>query len=183
MVHKERLHSASGFTLLEAMIAVVVLAVGILGLAAMLGDTLAYMQGSQDDFIAQQKAQEAAEAIFTAKYTNGITWAQVSNDTPGNPQGLFLLGPQPILRPGATDGLVGTVADGGSAPEFIVTPGPDEKLGTADDVQVPLSAFTRTIDIANTADPNLRQITITVNYRSGRFQRAYIMTSLISAFN
>ena len=165
------------------MIAVVVLAVGILGLAAMLGDSLSYMQGSQDNFIAQQKAEEAAEAIFTAKYTNGITWPQVSNNTVANPTGLFLLPPQPILQPGAADGLVGTVADAGSPAEFILTPGPDQKLGTADDVQVPLSKFTRTILITNTANANLRQITITVNYSTGRFQRAYVMNTFISAFN
>jgi prepilin-type N-terminal cleavage/methylation domain-containing protein len=34
-------HSAKGFTLLETMIALLVLGVGILGLAAMLGDALA----------------------------------------------------------------------------------------------------------------------------------------------
>src|SRR5579864_7784507 len=72
--------SAKGFTLIEKMVALAVLSVGILGLAAMLGDSLAYMQGSQDDFIAQQKAEEAAEAIFTAKYTNGILWNQVQNN-------------------------------------------------------------------------------------------------------
>src|ERR1700733_8370422 len=101
--------STKGFTLLETMIALIVLFVGLLGLAAMLGDALAYMRGSQDDFIAQQKAEEAAEAIFTAKYTNGVTWAQVQNNGPVTPAGLFLNGPQPILQPGPTDGLVGTV--------------------------------------------------------------------------
>src|ERR1700733_9666220 len=102
-------HSARGFPLLETMIALLVLGVGILGLAAMLGDALAYRRGSQDDFIAQQKAEEAAEAIFTAKYTNGILWNQLQNNGVATPTGLFLNGPQPILQPGPTDGLVGTV--------------------------------------------------------------------------
>ncbi len=76
------------------MVALVVLSVGILGLAALLYDSLSYMQGSQDDFIAQQKAEEAAEAIFTAKYSSNATYAQISNNTAGNPGGLFLTGPQ-----------------------------------------------------------------------------------------
>lgn len=177
-------HSAKGFTLLETMIALLVLFVGILGLAAMLGDALAYMRGSQDDFIAQQKAEEAAEAIFTAKYTNGITWAQVSNNSAGNPAGLFLVGPQPVLQPGPIDGLVGTVADAGQPPETILTPGPDGKLGTADDVQLPLTEFTRTITIGNVAgNPNLRTIQIQVFYNTGRFNRTYTMNTYISAFN
>ena len=113
--------TAKGFTLLETMISLVILGVGVLGLAAMLADSLAYMQGSQYDFIAQQKAEEAAEAIFTAKYTNGIIWAQVSNNAVANPQGLFLNGPQPILQPGPISGLVGDVADAGQPPETIVS--------------------------------------------------------------
>jgi prepilin-type N-terminal cleavage/methylation domain-containing protein len=184
MRHAGRQLSAKGFTLLETMIALLVLGVGILGLAAMLGDALAYMRGSQDDFIAQQKAEEAAEAIFTAKYTNGVTWAQVSNNTGGNPAGLFLVGPQPVLQPGAADGLVGTVADSGSPEEYILSPGPDNKLGTADDVQMPLTEFTRTITITNIAsDVNLREIEIQVFYNTGRFKRTYTMYSYISAFN
>jgi type II secretory pathway pseudopilin PulG len=176
--------SAKGFTLLETMIALLVLFVGILGLAAMLGDALAYMRGSQDDFIAQQKAEEAAEAIFTAKYTNGITWAQVSNNSVANPAGLFLVGPQPILQPGPIDGLVGTVADAGQPPETILNPGPDGKLGTADDVQLPLTEFTRTINIQNlAANANLRSIQIQVFYNTGRFRRTYTMNTYISAFN
>jgi len=176
--------STRGFTLLETMIALIVLFVGILGLAAMLGDALAYMRGSQDDFIAQQKAEEAAEAIFTAKYTNGITWAQLSNYSAGNPTGLFLTGPQPVLQPGATDGLVGTVADSAQPPEYILTPGPDQKLGTVDDVQMPLTEFTRQITISNLAtDSNLRTIEIQVFYNTGRFNRTYTMWTEISAFN
>jgi type II secretory pathway pseudopilin PulG len=173
-----------GFTLLETMIALLVLFVGLLGLAAMLGDALAYMRGSQDDFIAQQKAEEAAEAIFTAKYTNGITWAQVQNLGGGTPTGLFLVGPQPILQPGQIDGLVGTTSDVGQPEEYILTTGPDQKLGTADDVKLPLSEFTRSITITNVAgDVNLRTIQIQVFYNTGRFQRTYTLNTYISAFN
>jgi type II secretory pathway pseudopilin PulG len=184
MHHATKRHSDKGFTLLETMIALMVLFVGLLGLAAMLGDALAYMRGSQDDFIAQQKAQEAAEAIFTAKYTNGITWAQVQNNGALTPTGLFLNGPQPILQPGPIDGLVGTVADSGQPAEFILAPGPDGKLGTADDVQMPLTEFTRAITITPyPGNTNLRQIQIQVFYNTGRFRRTYTMNTYISSFN
>ncbi len=175
--------AAKGFTLLETMISLVVLGVGVLGLCAMLAESLAYMQGSQDDFIAQQKAEEAAEAIYTAKYTNNATFAQLSNNTAGNPAGLFLVGPQPLLVPGA-DGLVGSVADAGGTPAYIVYPGPDGKLGTADDVKQSLGNFTRTIAIS--AVPgyanSLNQVLITVNYTTGRFRRNYSLTTYVSAF-
>jgi prepilin-type N-terminal cleavage/methylation domain-containing protein len=170
-----------GFTLLETMIAMVVTVIGALGLAAMLGDAMGYMLTSQDDFIAQQKAEEAMEAIFTAKYDNNITFAEIANST-STPPGIFLSGPQPLLHPGP-DGLVGTTADINAAAEYILQPGPDGLLGTADDIQVPLGNFTRTITIAATSDSNLAQITVTINYTAGRFNRSYTMQSYISAFN
>jgi len=176
-------HSQKGFTLLETMIALVVLAIGVLGLAGMLADSLSYMQASQADFIAQQKAQEAAEAIYTAKYNNPNDWAQISNNTGANPAGLFMTGPQPLLEPGA-DGLVGSINDTGSSPEYTITPGPDGKLGTPDDVKIFLTNFTRTIEITNDpTDTNLRNIKITINYRVGRFTRSYVLQTDISAFN
>jgi len=172
-----------GFTLLETMIAVAVLAIGVLGLAAMLADSLAYMSGSQADFIAQQKAEQAVESIFTAKYDNTITWAQVANNSVGNPQGLFYATAQPIRQPGS-DGLVGSINDNSAPLDYILYPGPDGKLGTSDDIKAPLANFTRTITITNfNGDPNLRSINVTVNYTTGRFTRSYTVNSLISAFD
>lgn len=179
------LHSGNGFSLLETLIALVILMIGVLGSAQLLGQALITTQYSQYDFIAQEKAQEAVEAIFTAKYTNQSTWGQISNFSLGNPGGLFLAGPQPLLLPGATDGLFGTVNDVGMPPDYILLPGPDGKLGTADDVKMPLSNFTRTISITNVVnDPNLRQIQVTVSYTiGGGWQRSYTLTTFISAFN
>jgi len=183
MPQKRKHGPGAGFTLLETMIALIVLMVGVLGLAGLLANSLSYMQGSEYDFIAQQKAEEAAEAIYTAKYTNNATFAQLSNNTAGNPAGLFLVGPQPLLVPGA-DGLVGTVADAGGNPDYIVYPGPDGKLGTADDVYQSLGAFTRTITIAPVAGytNTLNQVTIEVDYSTGRFNRKYVLTTYVSAF-
>ena len=116
------------------MIALAVMAVGVLGLAAMLADSLAYMDGSQANFIAQQKAQQAVESIFTAKYGSTITWAQVANNSVGNPQGLFFSTAQPIRQPGP-DGLVNSINDTSAPLDYMLYPGPDGKLGTADDIK------------------------------------------------
>jgi len=172
-----------GFTLIETTIALAVMAIGVLGLAAMLADSLAYMNGSQADFIAQQKAQQAVESIFTARYDSTISWAQVSNYSVSNPQGLFFSTPQLIRQPGA-DGLVNSINDTTAPLDYILYPGPDGKLGTSDDIQTTLGNYTRTIVITNVnTDPNLRQVVVTVNYTAGRFQRAYTLTTLISAFD
>ena len=177
----KKMRSDRGFTLIETLMAVAIVVTGVMGLAAILTDALSFMQGSQANFIAQQEAEQAMEAIFTAKYTNSILFTQIANTT-SSPPGIFLSGPQPILQPGP-DGLVGTSADSSALPAYIVNPGPDGLMGTADDINVPLTNMTRTIAIAPAADTNLTSVTVTVNYTAGRFKRSYSMTSYISAFN
>jgi type II secretory pathway pseudopilin PulG len=182
MTQPKRRPTETGFTLLETMIALVVLLVGIIALAAMLAFDLTRMQGSQNDFIAQQKAEEAMEAIFTAKYTNNISFAAVANNSAGNPAGLFVSTAQPLLLPGP-DGLFNSVNDAGTPPDYILLPGPDMMLGTADDIQVPLANFTRTVTITNVgAAGDLRQVVITVNYKTGDIPYSYTLTSFISAY-
>ncbi len=71
-----------GFTLVETMVALAVLGIGLVALAAMLASSMAYMNSAQADFIAQQKASEAIESIFTARDTQAITFAQIQNVSP-----------------------------------------------------------------------------------------------------
>lgn len=169
----------AGFSLLETLIAILVLSFGVLSLAAMLGAGIAYMNSSQSDFIAQQKASEAVESIFTARDSGALAWPAIQNAVNG---GIFLNGPLPLLDPGP-DGIVGTADDNALKPDCILSPGPDGVLGDADDVCVPLQNFTRTIAITPNVNgnPNLRQITVTMNYRVGQFTRQYQLVTFISS--
>ena len=171
----------AGFTLIEAMISIVILSFGVLSLAAVYAQGIMYASLTQYDYIAEKKAEEAVETIFTARDTKVLTWAQIQNVAQG---GVFINGPQPLLDPGA-DGLVGTADDNVNLPDsIIIGPGPDGILGTADDVVVNLNPWMkRTIDItAVTGEANLRQITVTINYQVGKIQRTYTLISYISAF-
>jgi len=166
-----------GFTLIETMIAIAVLAIGVLSLAAVLSEGMLTMSSSQSDLIAKQKAAEAIESVFTSRATGVLTWAQIRNVQNG---GIFLAGPQPLLDPGP-DGLVNTADDDPTKPNVIVTPGPDGLLGTADDIVIPLTNFTREIQITDIA-PNLRQINIIMSYTVGRLTRTYTLTTYMSSF-
>jgi type II secretory pathway pseudopilin PulG len=171
----------AGFTLIEAMISIVILSFGVLSLAAVYAQGIMYASLTQYDYIAEKKAEEAVETIFTARDTKVLTWAQIQNTAQG---GVFLGGPQPLLDPGA-DGLVGTADDNAALPDsIIIGPGADGVLGTADDKVVNLNPWmTRTIAIsAVTGEANLRQITVTINYKMGRIQRTYTLISYISPF-
>jgi prepilin-type N-terminal cleavage/methylation domain-containing protein len=171
----------AGFTLLEAMISIVILSVGILSVLGIYAQGIFFAGISQYDYVAEKKAEEAVEAIFTARDIKQLTWASIQNVAQG---GVFLNGAQPMLVPGS-DGLVGTETDESSTDEYItIGPGPDGVLGTSDDIKVNLNPWmTRTIAIsAVTGETNLRMITVTVNYQVGRMTRTYTLISYISAF-
>lgn len=173
----------NGFTLIETMVALVVLGIGLLALAAMLASSMAYMNTAQADFIAQQKASEAIESIFTSRDTEAITFAQIQNVSQG---GIFIDGPQSLVDPGP-DGVVDTADDIANQPDTIIKPGPDGILGTNDDLQIQLSSYynmRRTITIAAIVGVNnVRTITVTITYSTGSFNRTYTLTSYISQYS
>jgi prepilin-type N-terminal cleavage/methylation domain-containing protein len=177
-----RRRNARGFTLLETMIAMVVLSFGILSLASVYTQGLKLSNSNQVQFIAQQKAQQALESIFTARNSGFLTWAQINNVSS---QGVFLDNPQPLYAPGP-DSIVGTADDDASNPDGIVTgPGADKMLGTADDTLTNLNPWMkRTILIEPVkGTPNLKQITITITYTFQGQQGQFQLVSLISSYS
>jgi hypothetical protein len=176
-----------GFTMIEAMISILVLSFGVLSLAAVYAQGIYFASLTQYDYVAEKKAEQAVEAIFTARDNNTLSWTQIQNTASG---GVFVAGPQPMLQPGL-DGLVGTASDAGSPDEFIVI-GPNVatgQIGTNADQTVDLNPWmTRQIDIVPVVDPlgnnepNLRQITITISYHVGPMQRTHTLISYISSF-
>ena len=171
----------AGFTLIEAMISIVILSFGVLSLAAVYAQGIMFSSMTQFEYIAEKKAEEAVETIFTARDTKVLTWAQIQNISEG---GVFKDGVQPLLDPGP-DGLVDTADDNAALPDTIILgPGPDGILGTADDIVANLNAYmSRTVAITPVAgETNLRQITVTMTYQVGGIQRTYTLISYISAF-
>jgi prepilin-type N-terminal cleavage/methylation domain-containing protein len=198
MTRRKRGNRKAGFSLIETMIALIVLLIGVVGLAAVLGSAVQYMNVSQYDYIAQQKAAEAVESIFTARDIGQATWGTIcnvgSNVCAG---GIFVTGNLPLCGPG-TDGILGTADDyagascaGGvlAAPDAILVPNGTGVFGAAPQ-RVTLSTYTRSIVVSSVTDSfgnpinNLRQITVTVNYSAGRFQnRTYTLNAYISNFS
>jgi type II secretory pathway pseudopilin PulG len=176
----------TGFTLLEAMVAIAILSFGILSLAAVYAQGIQVANMTQLDYIAEKKAEEAVETIFAARDSKLLAWTNIRNVTGsgGTSDGVFLVGAQPLRAAGA-DGLYGTADDVASQPDVVILgPGPDHILGTSDDVVMPLTNMTRTIAIADVVGNSaLRQITITMNYTAGKFTRQYMLISYISQFS
>ena len=174
MVKKE-----SGFSLVETLIAMGILATGLLSLAAVFAMGLNQLRGSSASLIAREKAREAVESVHTARDTRVITWAQIRNTGNG---GVFLTGAQP-LRLAGNDGLVGTADDGDI--ETSLAPGDDNILGTDDDITTQLDTYTRTITISDIVtngvpNPSLRRLVVTIGFRVGSSNRTYTLTTFIS---
>ena len=180
---------ASGFSLVEVIVAMVILVVGLVSLAALFGQAIGTMQLVQEDLIVKQKARETLESIYTARNTQQVTFdmiRNVSDISVGGIPGIFLDGFQPLRDPGA-DALAATADDG--AIEESVLPGPDGLLGTLDDVIRSLGSIEREIVIQpivradGTVNPDLRQITISFRYTDAQGpQRTYRVGSYISRF-
>lgn len=187
----------AGFTLVEVMIAIVVMTIGLLAVVASIATALATTQSAQEDLIARQKAREALESIYTARNSQQLPFASINNTSSG---GIFQSGPQPLQCAGP-DGLVGTTDDvpcttaaGVTCPnsgvECMVLPGPDGVLGTADDQTMSLANFTRTITISQvllangTVNEAMMAVSVSVSYtKDGLPKRTYTVNGLISQFH
>jgi hypothetical protein len=173
-----------GFGLIEAMIAGIILIVGLAALAGLFAHSLTHLQYTREDLIAKQKAREALEAVYTARNDSTIGFAGIQNANNG---GIFLNGFQPLFLAGP-NGIVGTAGQT-SILDRQVLPGPDGIIGTADDVILPLNNFQRQIliqplfDANGNINPDIRQIAVTVQVSSlQRGTRNYTVTGYISRF-
>jgi prepilin-type N-terminal cleavage/methylation domain-containing protein len=174
---------SSGFSLIEVLIAMLVLTTALLAVLALVTNTVAAMKFAQDDLIAKQKGREIIESILSARNTGQITFIQIKNVSAG---GIFLDGLQPLRTAGA-DGLLGTADDG--AIETESTPGPDGLFGTPDDVTQQLTNFQRSITItpvllpSGAPNPDLNQLNVTVQYEAPTgFFRTFQVVSYVSQY-
>jgi type II secretory pathway pseudopilin PulG len=184
--NKRQRNSQSGFTILEAIIAIVILSFGILSLAAVYAQGIQVANMTQLDYIAEKKAEEAVETIFAARDSKLLAWTNIRNVTGagGINDGVFVVGPQPLLAAGP-DGLYGTGDDDTANPDTVILgPGADKILGNSDDIVMSLKNMTRTIDIVDVpGESGLRQITITLTYTVGSMRRQYTLVSYVAQFS
>lgn len=166
-----------GFSLVETLVALGVLASGLLAVAQVFATGLNTLTAAGPDIIARQKATEAIESVYTARDTRTVTWAEIRNS---DDDGVFLTGEQPLTLAGE-DGLLNTADDADEAIESIALPGADGNLGTDDDIEQELSHFTRQIAIEDIG-ANLRRLRVTIRYLAGSVKREYTVETFISSF-
>jgi prepilin-type N-terminal cleavage/methylation domain-containing protein len=189
----------SGFSLLEVMFAMVILAIGMLATLASLGIMIGAGETSQEDMFARQIASEAMESIFNARNTSQLGFSSINNTT-ASPPGIFI-GTAQAPKCAGPDGIIGTADDvacltasGAVCPyggvECLTEPGPDGIVGTADDVIITFQNYTRTISITpllenGTTVPTLVLVTITINYTVPNHggTKSYVLEEEISSYH
>ncbi len=197
---RNRVSGSEGFSLLEVMVAMAILAGGLLSLAGVFVLGLKHLSSSSAALIAREKAREAVESVHTARDMRIIRWCQIYNASStrngscaGQPAAVFQDGMQP-LRNAGPDGLVNTADDVGV--EEAISPGADNVLGTQDDVRTPLQNFRREIEITEiitngVPNPNLRRLRVRIRFgnmvmgQTGQLQpeRVYELTTFVSSIS
>jgi prepilin-type N-terminal cleavage/methylation domain-containing protein len=178
--------SEAGFSLIEVLIAMLVLTVGVLSLLGVIALGVQTIAASSPMLIAREKAREAIESVHAARDTGELAWSRIHNVANG---GVFLAGMQNMLLPGP-DGLINTADD--AVIESIRHPGPDGIIDNTDDIvtQLESSTFQREIAITTlnqdgttTVNPNLRRITVNIRYRVLGGWRVYTLATYISNYS
>ena len=190
-----RLGDESGFSLMEVLIAMLLMTTTLVGLAQVFLLGLTHASASSPNLIAREKAREAIESVHTARDTRVITWAQIRNVTPrmcpgvgqpagwNNTPGVFVDGAQAGgLRVSGDDGLVNTDGDDELPLETVRHLGPDGVPDTADDWLQQLEQYDREIWICDHSN-SLREVRVSVGYRIGGIQRTYRLTTFVSNYS
>ncbi len=181
---RQRAADQRGFSLIESMIALGVVAVGVLGLAQVYVLAVNHLAAGSAGLVAREKAREAIESIHAVRDARVVTWDELRNvaapssgcagSTSGG--GVFVNGFQALYRPGA-DGLVNTA---NVTTTLEAAPGPDGRLGTADDL--PLANYQRDIRFCD-VQTGLREVTVTIQYTVSGRTLTYSLKTLISSWS
>jgi type II secretory pathway pseudopilin PulG len=158
--------SEAGVTILEMVVAMLILTVGLLGLAASIGYAVTVSNKGRNLTNTKLLVVSLLEQMETLRNTEQLTFGQIANqgsvdNPPGstNPFIGFPTGFQQLsINPGP-DGIFGTSDD-------LISPGPDNIYGNSDDIvdsTWAVGGYQRQITITNLS-ANLKRIQVTVRY-------------------
>lgn len=155
----------NGFTLIEAVVAIFIITVGLIGTAAALSYAIHYGTISRNVTSAKSMIVSSIEEIETLRNSRRLDFKQIANvggvdntDTPAVFAG-FSVGFKEISLDPGPDGVFGTDDD-------LRDAGADGVFGTADDFDNPAlvrSGYTRQITITNLSD-TMKKIEIKIKY-------------------
>jgi type II secretory pathway pseudopilin PulG len=165
---RKHLRSEAGVTILEMVVAMLILTVGLLGLAAAIGYAVTVSNKGRNLTNSKLLVVSVLEQMETLRNTQELKFGQIANagsvDNAGATRSFagFPTNFQPLSTSPGPDGIFGTDDD-------FINPGPDNIYGTVDDFVDPTLAvpgqYSRQITITNLGgNPNLKRIQVTLRY-------------------
>ena len=183
----------SGFSYIDVMIAIVIMMVGILAMVGALSANLIRGMESERRTMAKQLALSTIESIVSAKeiQREGVVegWDSLRNvlltPPPGEPNGIFVTGFNPVREDVGWDGVAGTVDDACAGSGPCVVPGRPNNTS-------PLRyGFQREIVITDVIDPerptppnpiSRRRIDVTIRYFVNQATRTEVTSTIITKY-
>lgn len=153
-------NNEAGLTLLETVVALMILTVGLLGVASAVGYSLMAANRGRGVTNSKMLIVSALEQMETLRDTGQLTFAEISNyHIEGSSFSNFPTEFLPVSTIPGPDGVFGTADD-------LIVPGQDGTYGTSDDYTDPSKArpgVTRQILISS-INPLLKRIQVTLRY-------------------
>ena len=156
----------AGFTMIEAIVAIFILTVGLIGTAAAITYALQFSSISQNVTRSKLAVIASFEEIESLRNSRRLDYKQISNAGAVNNTGVpnpfngFSVGFKPVsINPGP-DGVNGTDDD------LTTGPGPDGIYGTADDITDPsqaLAGYSRRITITDIST-TIKKVEVKIRY-------------------
>lgn len=161
-------NSAAGFTMIEMVIAMMLMLVGLLALASAIGIGLTVSNSGRNITNSKLLVVSLLEQIETLRNTDELMFSQIANRGDVDNTGAsrifdgFPLDFQPVSTNPGPDGIFGTDDD-------LIDAGPDGTYGTGDDFtnqNLVRQGFERKI-IVESLSENFKKITVTLHYPGG----------------
>jgi prepilin-type N-terminal cleavage/methylation domain-containing protein len=157
--HLRTAKSEAGFTMLEMVVALLILTIALMGFATAIGYGMMASNRGRQITNTKLLIVSMLEQMETLRNTKQLTYDQISNAATGG-VGVFPTTFQPITTDPGPDGIYGTSDD-------LRDPGADNKYGTSDDFTNPARApypdFTRKVIISSLGQ-NLKKVEVTLQY-------------------
>lgn len=172
-----------GFSLIETIVAMVVLLIGILGTLTAISFGVLYMQDSEKRVMAKEVARSTMETIFSIRDLQAFDpqtgepydWNAIRIKV-GTNGGIFLDDWKPIRENPGDDGIFGTSDDACAVGNPCV-------VGTYTNTSAVVSGYERKIEIADIVENNVvrkRRITVRVRYYVGQLLREEVETTIVA---
>jgi prepilin-type N-terminal cleavage/methylation domain-containing protein len=178
----KQVNKEKGFSLIETIIALLILLVGILGALSAITSSMIFMQESENRTISKEYVRSSMETIFSIRdllafdaQSGGTqySWTAIQSTTNG---GIFIDGWTPIRENPGLDGIFGTADDACPAPNPCT-------VGAYSNNSQIFVGYERKIEVQDLPENGVvrkRLLTIRVRYFSGVLQREQSQSTIIA---